>query len=429
MFDIKRIRENPKAFDSGLAKRGLDPQSSVLIEIDKKRREYQTRAQELQANRNQLSKKIGRAKASGENVSEEINEVSISKKQQLEAEVKAKATVADLDALMSEIPNIPMEDVPKGNNELDNIELCEWGTRPAFEFVPKGHVEIGEGLGMMDFETAAKISGSRFCILSDQLAQLERALGSFMLDLHVNEHGYIEVNPPGLVRDDAVFGTGQLPKFSEDLFRTDNGYWLIPTAEVPLTNLVSGDIVLEEELPKRYTAMTWCFRSEAGASGQDTHGMIRQHQFSKVELVSITTQEGSEDELERMTSCAEEVLKRLELPYRKMLLSAGDMGFSACKTYDIEVWLPGQNAGRGKYREISSCSLCGEFQARRMKARYRPKKEGAVLYVHTLNGSGIAIGRALIAILENNQQSDGSVVVPEVLRSYMNGLKVICSRS
>ncbi|SVE63588.1 uncharacterized protein METZ01_LOCUS516442, partial [marine metagenome] len=228
--------------------------------------------------------------------------------------------------------------------------LCEWGTQPAFEFAPKGHVEIGEGLGMMDFETAAKISGSRFCILSDQLAQLERALGSFMLDLHVNEHGYIEVNPPGLVRDDAVFGTGQLPKFSEDLFRTDNGYWLIPTAEVPLTNLVSGDIVLEEELPKRYTAMTWCFRSEAGASGQDTHGMIRQHQFSKVELVSITTQEGSEDELERMTSCAEEVLKRLELPYRKMLLSAGDMGFSACKTYDIEVWLPGQNAGRGKYR-------------------------------------------------------------------------------
>ena len=425
MFDIKWIRDNPEAFDAGLARRGLDPQSPTLLALDQTRREAQTRAQELQTRRNELSKIIGRAKAAGENAEAEIQEVASSKKEHAAAEDSVKARGVDLESALAELPNLPLDDVPDGADEDDNIEVRRWGEPKSFSFAPKEHFEIGEGLGMMDFETAAKMSGSRFCILSGALARLERSLGAFMLDLHTGEHGYTEVNPPALVRDDAAFGTGQLPKFEEDLFKTENGYWLIPTAEVPLTNMVAGEILEEEDLPFRFSAMTSCFRSEAGAAGRDTRGMIRQHQFSKVELVSVAHPDGSEAELERMTNCAEEVLKRLELPYRTVVLCTGDMGFSARKTYDIEVWLPGQNEGQGRYREISSCSMCGDFQARRMKARFRPKEGKGTRFLHTLNGSGVAVGRALIAILENYQQDDGSVAVPEVLKPYMGGLSVI----
>ena len=425
MFDIKWIRDDPEAFDAGLARRGLDPQSPALLALDQTRREAQTRAQELQTRRNELSKIIGRAKAAGENAEAEIQEVASSKKEQAAAEDAAKARGVDLESALAELPNLPLDDVPDGADEHDNIEVRRWGEPKSFSFAPKEHFEIGEGLGMMDFETAAKMSGSRFCILSGALARLERSLGAFMLDLHTGEHGYTEVNPPALVRDDAAFGTGQLPKFEEDLFKTENGYWLIPTAEVPLTNMVAGEILEEEDLPFRFSAMTSCFRSEAGAAGRDTRGMIRQHQFSKVEMVSIVHPDGSDAELERMTNCAEEVLKRLELPHRTVVLCTGDMGFSARKTYDIEVWLPGQNEGQGRYREISSCSMCGDFQARRMKSRFRPKEGKGTRFLHTLNGSGVAVGRALIAILENYQQDDGSVAVPEVLKPYMGGLSVI----
>ena len=425
MFDIKWIRDAPEAFDAGLARRGLDPQSPALLALDQNRREAQTRAQELQTRRNELSKIIGRAKAAGENAEAEIQEVASSKKEHAAAEDAVKARGVDLESALAELPNLPLDDVPDGANEDDNIEVRRWGEPKSFSFAPKEHFEIGEGLGMMDFETAAKMSGSRFCILSGALARLERSLGAFMLDLHTGEHGYTEVNPPALVRDDAAFGTGQLPKFEEDLFKTENGYWLIPTAEVPLTNMVAGEILEEEDLPFRFSAMTSCFRSEAGAAGRDTRGMIRQHQFSKVEMVSMVHPDGSDSELERMTNCAEEVLKRLELPYRTVVLCTGDMGFSARKTYDIEVWLPGQNEGQGRYREISSCSMCGDFQARRMKARFRPKEGKGTRFLHTLNGSGVAVGRALIAILENYQQDDGSVAVPEVLKPYMGGLSVI----
>ena len=425
MFDIRWIREEPKAFDAGLARRNLGPHSPALIEIDKKRREYQTRAQVLQTRRNELSRKIGKSKAKGEDASQAMEEITSSKEAQAVAEGAAKEASEELNTLLAGIPNIPSEEVPKGTDESDNVELRRWGELPSFDFSPKEHFEIGETLGMMDFEAAARMSGARFCILSDQLARLERALGAFMLDLHTSEHGYTEVNPPALVRDNATFGTGQLPKFEDDLFRTENGYWLIPTAEVPLTNIVGDKILDESDLPKRYTAMTWCFRSEAGASGKDTRGMLRQHQFTKVELVSITHPDGSGAELERMTNCAEEVLRRLGLPYRTVILSTGDLGFSACKTYDIEVWLPGQNDGRGRYREISSCSTCGDFQARRMEARYRPKVGKGTRFVHTLNGSGVAVGRAVIAILENYQQNNGSVAVPEALLPYMGGVDVI----
>ncbi|MDG2033598.1 MAG: serine--tRNA ligase [Rhodospirillales bacterium] len=425
MFDIKWIRDDPKAFDAGLARRGLDPQSPALLALDQTRREAQTRAQELQTRRNELSKIIGQAKAAGENAEAEIQEVASSKKEQAAAEDAAKVGGADLESAMAGLPNLPLDDVPDGADEDSNIEVRRCGEPKSFSFTPKEHFEIGEDLGMMDFETAAKMSGSRFCILSGALARMERALGAFMLDLHTGEHGYTEVNPPALVRDDAAFGTGQLPKFEEDLFKTENGYWLIPTAEVPLTNMAAGEILGEDDLPRRYSAMTSCFRSEAGAAGKDTRGMIRQHQFSKVEMVSIVHPDEADAELERMTNCAEEVLKRLELPYRTVVLCTGDMGFSARKTYDIEVWLPGQNAGQGRYREISSCSMCGDFQARRMKARFRPKEGKGIRFVHTLNGSGVAVGRALIAILENYQQEDGSVAVPEALKPYMGGMSVI----
>ena len=326
---------------------------------------------------------------------------------------------------MAKLPNRPADDVPEGADEAANEEIRTWGDKPTFDFEAREHFDIGEALGLMDFKTAAKMSGARFVLLSGALAHMERALANFMLDMHTTEHGLLEVNPPALVNDSALFGTGQLPKFGGDLFRTEDGLWLIPTAEVPLTNIVAGTIVEADTLPRRYAAMTWCFRSEAGAAGKDTRGMIRQHQFTKVEMVTISTPETSSEELERMTECAEEVLKRLNLPYRTVVLSTGDLGFGARKTYDIEVWLPGQD----RYREISSCSNCGDFQARRMNARFRPqgdkKADKKTQFVHTLNGSGLAIGRTLIAILENYQQADGSVVVPDALRPSMGGLEAI----
>ncbi|HER27741.1 MAG TPA: serine--tRNA ligase [Rhodospirillales bacterium] len=421
MFDIKWIRDYPEAFDAGLARRKLAPLSADLIELDKSRRAAATRAQEIQAERNRLSKEIGQAKAKGEDASAIMAQVSKSKDDQASAEEQARAASEKLTTALMSIPNLPADDVPDGVDENDNEEMRTWGAPPEFDFAPKEHFELGEALGLMDFETAAKMSGSRFVILSGALAHMERALASFMLDLHTNEHGLMEINPPALVRETALYGTGQLPKFGDDLFKTDDGYWMIPTAEVPLTNMVAGEILDTGSLPRRYTAMTWCFRSEAGSAGKDTRGMIRQHQFSKVEMVSITAPEQSDAELDRMTGCAEEVLKRLEIPYRVIKLCVGDMGFGALRTYDLEVWLPGQ----GRYREISSCSSCGDFQARRMKSRCRAQGEKATRFVHTLNGSGLAVGRALVAILENCQQVDGSIVIPRVLRPYMGGMEVI----
>lgn len=422
MFDIKWIRENPETFDEGLRKRGLEPLSARLLAIDEERRKVLTSLQGAQSRRNAASKEIGKAKAAKdeERAQALMKEVADLKEVIQQGEAKAKEIEERLNAELAQIPNLPLPDVPVGPDETGNVEVRRVGDPPRFDFEPKQHFEIGEALGLMDFETAAKLSGSRFVVLKGALARLERALAAFMLDLHTTEFGYIEASPPLLVRDDAAFGTGNLPKFAEDLFQTTNGYWLIPTAEVSLTNFVREEILDEAQLPIRLTAWTPCFRSEAGAAGKDTRGMIRQHQFTKVELVSITTPEQSLAEHERMTACAEEVLKRLGLPYRTVLLCTGDMGFASQKTYDIEVWLPGQNT----YREISSCSVCGDFQARRMNARYR-RKDGKLEFVHTLNGSGLAVGRTLIAVLENYQQADGSVLVPEVLRPYMNGLERI----
>jgi len=421
MFDIKWIRENPDAFDAGLARRGLPPAAEGLIALDKKRRTAETRAQEIQTERNALSKQIGIAKSKGEDATEILAKVSQSKDAQAAAEAEAKEAEQVLDDALSGIPNLPAADVPDGADESANVEIRKWGEPGTFDFTPRDHVDLGEGLGFMDFENAAKLSGSRFVVLSGPLARLERAIANFMLDTHINEHGLTEVAPPTLVNDAAMYGTGQLPKFAEDLFHTDNGYWLIPTAEVPLTNLMAGEIVDDDRLPFRYAALTDCYRSEAGAAGKDTRGMIRQHQFKKVEMVTISAPESSDAELERMTGCAEAVLQKLGLPYRVVVLSTGDMGFGARKTYDIEIWLPGQ----GAYREISSCSNCGDFQARRMKARCRVKGEKGTRFVHTLNGSGVAVGRALIGVLENYQQADGSIAVPDVLRPYMGGLEVI----
>ena len=435
MFDIKWIRDNPDAFDAALMKRSEEYKGTAarLVELDDRRKLLVTDLQALQERRNAASKEVGQAKAAKdeERAQALIAEVAGIKERVPALEDEVRTVEAEFDRTMSWTPNLPLDDVPVGADEEANVEIRKVGTPRAFDFEPKQHFEIGEGLGQMDFETAAKLSGARFVVLKAGIARLERALAAFMLDLHTGEHGYTEVNPPLLVRDEVMFGTGQLPKFREDQFYAGsiedieaedrNGYWLIPTAEVPLTNLVRDDIVEEDALPLRVTAWTPCFRAEAGAAGRDTRGMIRQHQFSKVELVSVTTPEQSLEELERMTACAEEVLKRLALPYRVMALSTGDMGFSARKTFDIEVWLPGQNA----YREISSCSLCGDFQARRMNARYRPKDEKGVRHVHTLNGSGVAAGRALIAVLENYQQADGTVAVPDVLKPYMGGMDVI----
>ena len=431
MLDIKWIRENPQALVEALQKRGQTAESarSVVDDViakDEARREHVSRLQEQQERRNAASKEIGKAMAAKDMALADRLKAEVAEIKGFIQDGEAQERELDkalLDAL-SVLPNIPMDEVPVGADEHDNVEVRKVGTvKPRPNWV-KEHFEIGEALGLMDFERAAKLSGSRFTVLKGQIARLERAIGQFMLDLHTTEHGYLEVMPPLLVRDEVLFGTNQLPKFEEDLFFVPHGesrLGLIPTAEVPLTNLVREEILSAEQLPLRMTALTPCFRSEAGSAGRDTRGMLRQHQFYKVELVSITDQDSSTAEHERMTQCAEEVLKRLELPFRTIVLCSGDMGFGARKTYDIEVWMPGQNS----YREISSCSVCGDFQARRMDARYRPVDEKGTRFVHTLNGSGTAVGRALIAVIENYQNEDGSVTIPEALRPYMGGLQKI----
>lgn len=421
MHDIAWIRDNPDAFDKACASRGLSPLSAPILDLDRRVRQAKTTLQEVQQRRNELSKQIGQAKSRGEDASEAVSEVAGLKDRMKGLEDEERAASEELDGLLAGIPNLPAESVPIGPDEGANVELRRWGTPRSFSFEPKEHDALGTGLGLMDFDLAAAISGSRFVILTGALARLEKALALFMLDIHTREFGYTEVSPPLLVRPEAAFGTGNLPKFEEDLFLTTNGHYLIPTAEMPLTNMVRDRIVEDEALPMRLTAFTPCFRSEAGAAGKDTRGMIRQHQFWKVELVSITTPETSWDEHERMTACAETILQKLELPYRVIVLSTGDMGFAAAKTHDLEVWLPGQDT----YREISSCSNCTDFQARRMKARCRTKGEKRTRFVHTLNGSGIAVGRALIAVLENYQQEDGSIAIPEALVPYMGGLNRI----
>jgi seryl-tRNA synthetase len=421
MHDLRWIRDNPTDFDRGLTRRGLPPCAEEILALDRSWRAAETRAQEAQARRNRVAREIGAAKKRGEDIAPLLRQAGEDREVETRAGAEAARLRAEIDEILAGLPNLPAEEVPDGPDESANRVLRHHGEPPRFDFAPLSHEAVGERLGMMDFARAGKLSGSRFVVLRGALARLERALGQFMLDLHTTEFGYTEVSPPLLVRDDAVFGTSQLPKFAEDLFRTTDGYWLIPTAEVPLTNLVAGEILDESALPLRYTAWTPCFRSEAGAAGKDTRGMIRQHQFQKVELVSVVRPDDSAAEHERMTACAEEVLKRLGLAYRVVLLSTGDMGFAAQKTYDIEVWLPGQ----GTYREISSCSNCGAFQALRMKARYRPAEGRGTLPVHTLNGSGLAIGRTLIAILENFQRHNGTVALPPVLQPYMGGQEVI----
>jgi seryl-tRNA synthetase len=476
MHDIKWIRDNPDAFDAALKRRGLEPLSSSLLAIDEKRRAAIMASEQALARRNSASKEIGDAKKAKDDAraAKLMAEVAELKTTLPQLELAAKAADEELAAALAGIPNLPLDEVPDGLDEHGNVQRHVFGAVRNYAFTPKPHDDLGGALGAMDFETAAKLSGARFVVLTKSLARLERAIGQFMLDLHTNEHGYTEVNPPLLVRDEVMFGTGQLPKFRDDQFAATTAAaasdfesrileetlrsvaelrsegtlnegsmsriianairvseaesqrvnrWLIPTAEVPLTNLVRESILDEKELPMRLTALTPCFRAEAGAAGRDTRGMIRQHQFTKVELVSITTPETSKDEHERMLACAEEVLRQLDLHYRVMTLCAGDMGFSAQKTYDIEVWMPGQGEG-GAYREISSCSVCGDFQARRMDARYRGP-DGKPRFVHTLNGSGTAVGRALIAVMETYQQDDGSIAVPDVLQPYMGGLTVI----
>jgi seryl-tRNA synthetase len=421
MHDIKAIRDDPQAFDKGLARRGLPPRAESLIALDERRRAAILALQLAQERRNAASKQIGVAMARKDTVAVEDfrAEVAGLKATMPELEAAEREAAKALEDALAEIPNLPFDDVPDGKDEKDNVEVRRHGEAPVFpnSYTPKEHFEIGEKLGLMDFESAAKLSGARFVVLKGALARLSRALEQFMLDLHTGEHGYQEIEPPVLVRDAAMFGTAQLPKFREDQFAAGDGFWLIPTAEVPMTNLVRESILDEKTLPLRFTAGTLCFRAEAGAAGKDTRGMIRQHQFKKVELVSITTPEEARAEHERMTSCAEEVLKRLGLHFRTVLLCTGDMGFASRKTYDIEVWLPGQ----GRFREISSCSVCGDFQARRMNARSKAADAKSTRFVHTLNGSGVAVGRALVAVLENYQQPDGSVAIPEVLRPYMGG--------
>ncbi|MCP4619626.1 MAG: serine--tRNA ligase [Bradyrhizobium sp.] len=439
MHDIKAIRDNPQAFDAGLKRRGLSAMSASLLAIDEKRRAAILASEQSQARRNAASKEIGDAKKAKDEAraSKLMAEVAELKTKMPELEAAAKTADEELARELSAIPNLPLDEVPDGTDEHGNVQHHVFGKAREYGFAPKPHDDLGNALGYMDFEAAAKLSGARFVVLKKGLARLERAIGQFMIDLHTNEHGYTEINPPLLVRNDVMFGTGQLPKFEDDQFWAIKGellaapgedlrsqrLGLIPTAEVSLTNLARESILDDKELPMRLTALTPCFRAEAGAAGRDTRGMIRQHQFSKVELVSIATPESSKDELERMLACAEEVLRRLDLHYRVMTLCAGDMGFSAQKTYDIEVWMPGQGDG-GAFREISSCSVCGDFQARRMDARYRGP-DGKLRFVHTLNGSGTAVGRALIAVMETYQQQGGSIAVPDVLQPYMGGLKVI----
>ena len=429
MYDIRWIRENAAAFDGGLTRRGLAPLSSSLLELDDVRRSAIAKAQATQERRNALSKEIGKAMGAKDvALAEKLKaEVAALKEEQPGLEAQERAAKEALDEKLAAIPNTPFEDVPDGADEHDNVLLHAHGVKPEERGLlkgvnePKQHFELGEALGQMDFEKAAKLSGARFVVLQNQIARLSRAIGQFMLDTHTEEHGYTEVNPPLLVRDDAMFGTAQLPKFREDQFRAGEEHWLIPTAEVPLTNLARESILSEQELPLRFTALTPCFRSEAGSAGRDTRGMLRQHQFEKVELVSITTPEKSREEHERMLACAEAVLKKLDLHYRVMTLCTGDMGFASQKTWDIEAWLPGQKT----YREISSCSVCGDFQARRMNARYKTKDGKGPFFVHTLNGSGTAVGRALIAVMENYQNADGSISVPDVLVPYMRGVTKI----
>lgn len=444
MHDIKSIRDNPLAFDAALARRGLAPMSSQLLAIDERRRAAILSSEQAQARRNAASKEIGEAKKAKDEARAAalMDEVAKLKTTMPELEAAAKQADEELARELAAIPNLPLEEVPDGKDEHDNVQRSVFGARRNYAFTPKLHDDLGLGLGYMDFESAAKLSGARFVVLKKGLARLERAIGQFMLDLHTDEHGYTEINPPLLVRNDVMFGTGQLPKFEDDQFWAIKGdllvaqdnerlkterLGLIPTAEVALTNLVREQIVDEKELPMRLTALTPCFRAEAGAAGRDTRGMIRQHQFSKVELVSITTPQTSKDEHERMLACAEEVLRQLDLHYRVMTLCTGDMGFSSQKTYDIEVWMPGQGDG-GAFREISSCSVCGDFQARRMDARYRGS-DGKPRFVHTLNGSGTAVGRALIAVMETYQQEDGSIAVPDVLQPYMGGLKAVTAEA
>ncbi|PWC55518.1 serine--tRNA ligase [Azospirillum sp. TSO22-1] len=422
MHDLRAIRDNPEAFDRGLARRGLEPMSGTVLDLDSRRRAAQTRMQEMQARRNEAAKEIGLAKKEGRDAQPILDEMAQLKERLPQAEEEERRIGAELDDLLARLPNLPADDVPDGPDETANVEVRRWG-EPKPIASAKQHFELGEALKLMDFDAAARMSGARFTVLKGGLARLERALAQFMLDLHTTEHGYTEVAPPLMVRDTALFGTGQLPKFEEDLFRTNTDHFLIPTSEVPLTNLASDQIIEQESLPHRYTALTPCFRAEAGSAGKDTRGMIRQHQFWKVEMVSVTAPEQSEAEHQRMTRCAETVLEKLGLPYRTIVLCTGDMGFSARKTYDVEVWLPGQ----GMYREISSCSNCGDFQARRMKARCRPKGEKQTQSVHTLNGSGVAVGRCLIAVIENYQQPDGSILVPDALRPYMGGLERIAA--
>ena len=446
MHDIKWIRENPGAFDAALKRRGLAPLSASLMAIDERRRTAILASEQAQARRNAASKEIGDAKKAKDEgrAAALMAEVAELKTTMPQLEAATKTADEQLAKELAAIPNLPLDEVPDGVDEHGNVQRHLFGAARNYAFAPKPHDDLGGALGLMDFETAAKLSGARFVVLKKGLARLERAIGQFMLDLHTNEHGYAEINPPLLVRDATMFGTTQLPKFEDDQFWAIKGellsavdesavvsvgqlrserLGLIPTAEVPLTNLVRESILDEKELPLRFTALTPCFRAEAGAAGRDTRGMIRQHQFTKVELVSIATPETSKDEHERMLACAEEVLRRLDLHYRVMTLCAGDMGFAAQKTYDIEVWMPGQGEG-GAYREISSCSLCGDFQARRMDARYRGA-DGKPRFVHTLNGSGTAVGRALIAVMETYQQEDGSIAVPDVLQPYMGGTKVV----
>lgn len=422
MHDLKWIRDNPEAFDAGLARMGLEPHAKTVIAMDARHRDAVTQLQGFQTERNELSKKIGLIKKDGGDASEVMAQVSAKKEEMTRLEEDQRILADEIRNLLLGIPNLLHADVPEGLSEDDNVELSRHGEPRQFNFEAKDHIALGESLGGMDFETAAAMSGARFVVLSGALARLERALAQFMLNTHTEENGYTEVNPPVLVKDEALIGTGQLPKFGEDLYRTQDDLWLIPTAEVSLTNIVANKILTIGDLPLRFTAFTPCFRQEAGAAGKDTRGMIRHHQFEKVEMVSIVAHEESEAELDRMTGCAEGILQKLKLPYRVMALSAGDIGFSAHRTYDLEVWLPGQDC----YREISSCSNCQDFQARRMGARYKPE-EGAkgTRPVHTLNGSGLAVGRTLVAVLENYQQADGSVVVPEVLLPYMGDLETI----
>lgn len=419
MHDIRTIRENPAAFDSGLARRSVEPVAQTLVERDAAHRAILTESQQAQARRNEASKAIGAAKATKDEAAASalMAEVATLKDRLAVLDEEERIVGGELHDALAALPNIPAADVPEGEDESGNVELTRWGAPRSFDFTPKEHADLGPALGL-DFETGAKLSGARFTVLRGQMARLQRALGQFMLDTQVAA-GYSETSVPLLVRDEAMFGTGQLPKFRDDQFGTLDGRWLIPTAEVSLTNTVRESIIDAAALPIRLTALTQCFRLEAGAAGRDTRGFIRQHQFEKVELVSVVVPDQSEAEHERMTGAAEAILQKLELPYRKMLLCAGDMGFTARKTYDLEVWLPGQDA----YREISSCSNCGDFQARRMNARYRPEGEKGTAFVHTLNGSGLAVGRTLVAILENYQEADGSITVPAALRSYMGELE------